>query len=160
MAHLTSMIKFLFVSTIIFGGLIFLVWLGVRDTLTPIVRDAINKPIYAVGEAIDPAGDIQDRKIVKFGPAFWGQYPGGRAFQTVANAVQYLVDNNKVIKGWAVYQLSGDFGIDTYLVNGASYTNKSLIVIRLVKKPTIFKLEKDQGKGPDTVNIPTGVGSP
>lgn len=141
------MIKFLFISTVLIGGFALVAWLGVRDTLTPLERDVINKPLYAVGNAIAPADTltIQDKKIVKFGPAFWGQYPGGRAFQTISDAEQYLVENNKVIDGWAVYQLSGDFIMDTYLVDGAPHLNKSLTVIRLVKKPSIFRPERNPG---------------
>lgn len=152
MIHHAGMMKFLFIATLLFGGLFLVAWLGVRDTLTPLERTDIKNPIYAVGEAIDLAdtlgntGAIQEKKIVKFGPAFWGQYPGGRAFSTIADAEQFLVENNKVIKGWAIYQLSGDFSLDIYLIDGTPYINKSLIVIQLAKKPAIFKRVNPEGK--------------
>ncbi len=133
------MLRITLAVTISLGILALIAWLGVRETLTPLERDHVENPIYAVGEAIDPSVDLETSKIIIFGPAFWGQYPGARAFSTIAGAERYLIENNKAIDGWAIYQLSGDFALDTYLENGHPHLNKSLVVVRLVKKPGIFR---------------------
>ncbi len=120
------------------GLLILAAWLGVKDALTPLARDRIDNPIYAVGEATGLEDDLKRAHIVVFGPAFWGQYPGTRVFASIDSAERYLVENNKVMDGWVIYQLSGDFVLDTYLENGQPHLNKSLVITRLVKKPSAF----------------------
>ncbi len=136
-------------------------WQGTKEALTPLVRDHIEKPVYAVGEAIDPGIDLQAQQVVVFGPAFWGQYPGARVFASIDEAERYLVENNKVIDGWAIYQLSGDFARDTYLENGLPHLNKSLTIKRLVKKPSMFNQDKGATASPPAVPRETdGVRGP
>lgn len=136
--------RILIYTALALGLLVLVVWLGVKDALSPTERSHVENPVYAVGEAVGPDTDLASSKIIMFGPAFWGQYPGGRVFSTIDAAERYLLENNKAIDGWAIYELSGDFRLDTHLENGVPHLNKSLLVRRLVKKPAIFKTEKDR----------------
>ncbi|MCG7588186.1 hypothetical protein, partial [Photobacterium sp. OFAV2-7] len=94
----------------------------------------IYKDLGSYAESI-----AQNKKVVKFGPAFWGIYPGGIAFREAKEAEEYI-DNNKELlnefsAGWAIYQLSGDFALDTKKKGDSHYINKSILVVKSVAKP-------------------------
>lgn len=126
----------IFIILIIFISVI--IWLGMRDTFTPFVRENITKPIYTIGDLNYEKGLKSNKKVVKFGPAFWGIYPGGLAFQSINEAKEYFEaekDNfYKINEKWAIYVLSGDFEKDTTETENNSYINKSLLVIKLQQR--------------------------
>jgi hypothetical protein len=100
---------------------------------TPMVRGEIESPLFTVGSADYSAAMQQGKKVVEFGPlpgsAF---YAGGVAFRTPEEALEWLVHSGKYDKGWRVYELTGDFELDTHMVRGLPHTNKSLLVSREV----------------------------
>ncbi|WP_419810586.1 hypothetical protein [Bacterioplanoides sp.] len=110
------------------------VWLGVKDALTPVVRDNIGTPIYTLGDSSYQQALAQQKQVLKFGPLFWGQYPGGLAFTSAEQALQYLRQNPEEFPDsseWGVYQLSGDLERDVNY-NGATgqlHIRHSLLVI-------------------------------
>ncbi len=118
--------------TIIVGILILLgsiVWLGAKDALVPLDRQAIQRPLYTVAETM--AMDSERPPLV-FGRAFWGAYPGARAFPSVEAAHQFLVAEGKQDRAWSIYRLSGDYELDTYDYRGSRYTARSLLAIEAV----------------------------
>lgn len=91
----------------------------------PIVRDVVSAPIYTIGEVEGYNGALASGKnVVKFGPMFFGLYPGGLAFKNAENARSYIKDKRLDEKVWSVYSLSGDYDLDA--LDG--YINKSLLV--------------------------------
>lgn len=113
--------------------LVLFVWSGVKDSLSPTIRGEITMPIYTLGDGNYGKALAEEKKIVKFGPMFWGLYPGGLAFASVEDAKAYLAANaaefNSLSKDWQVYRLSGDFLLDTRKEGDLSYLNKSLLVL-------------------------------
>jgi hypothetical protein len=94
----------------------------------PTMRTQIESPLYTVS----PASLLQSGKtVLAWGPlpgaAF---YPGTLAFASTAEAQEWLDESGKAEKGWHVYELSGDFNLDTHLVRGLSFTNKTLVIAR------------------------------
>ena len=91
------------------------------------MRTNIKKPIYTVGELSTYTPALKSRKkVVKFGPLFFGLYNGGLAFPTPKQARSYLTKNDWDLSLWSVYELSGDYTID--VTNG--FINKSLLIIK------------------------------
>jgi hypothetical protein len=123
-------------ALIIIGVTIFV---GIKDAFKPLERSSITQAIYTIGDLNYEKSINANKKIVKLGPVFWGIYPGGLAFKNIYSAENCIKNNtellNKFSKGWAIYQLSGDFEQDTYSKNNNYYINKSLFVVELVKKP-------------------------
>jgi len=117
------------------GLLLLLLWLGVKDALVPFEREGIQQALYAVGEVA--AGDAPaaegEARIVTFGPALWGAYPGARAFPDVAAARQYLNEENKRGRKWGIFRLSGDYALDTYDKNGVRRIARTLVVVERVE---------------------------
>lgn len=109
------------------------IWFGTKDALIPMQREQISKPIFTLGDHSYQAAVSGEKRVLKFGPMFWGLYPGGLAFKTREEAVSYMLKHQSqletVSKGWAVYQLSGDFDMDTYLSGEQMYINTSLVVL-------------------------------
>ncbi len=107
--------------------------------MNPLERDNIQQPIYTIGDLNYAESLANNKKIVKFGPAFWGLYPGGIAFSDANQAAEYIKNNKELLNefsdGWAIYQLSGDFALDTEKKGENHYTNKSLFVVRSAAKP-------------------------
>jgi hypothetical protein len=94
----------------------------------PLVRDQIETHLYTVrAETQLQAG----KAVLAWGPlpasAF---YPGCLAFASPDEAQEWLNESGKAQKGWHIYELSGDFNLDTHLVRGLAYTNKTLLVAR------------------------------
>ncbi len=117
------------------GLILWLLWLGVKDALAPFERKVIQQPVYAVGEVTAGAAPAKDSKIVTFGPALWGTYPGARAFPDVAAAQQYLQEQNRRGKNWGIFRLSGDYALDTYEDEGVRRIARTLVVVEQVEQP-------------------------
>ncbi len=118
--------------------LVAVIWLGVRDTLTPFQRADIRQPVYTVSElpgGSDPSTalpDFQTEQVLVFGPAFWGAFPGAPAFPDVDSARRWLQENGR--KGrWGIFRLSGDFFLDTYEREGARHLARTLVVVERVE---------------------------
>jgi len=125
----------LFLSFLVVAALT--VWFGVKDALLPSERAGNENSIYTLGN--DGYRDALEsgKRVVKFGPMFWGIYPGGLAFSSPREARNYFQANSQVFLSadqvWSVYQLAGDFHDDTYEKDGQKYIKKSLIVFKLVE---------------------------
>jgi hypothetical protein len=78
------------------------------------VRDAPDVPIYTLGARSSYSLALQNgTKVLKFGPIFGGVYPGGLAFASAQEARAHLEDNGWDPVRWSVYQLSGDYCLDS-----------------------------------------------
>lgn len=130
MRHIKRIIFILIVVLAIF-------YTGVKDSLSPLQREQINNPIFTIGDINYKRALKEGKNIVKFGPMFWGIYPGGIVFSTPQKAKNYIQNNSKLLSkfssGWAIYKLSGDMDFDATLVNNNQYLNKSLLVVEAVK---------------------------
>ncbi|WP_252177155.1 hypothetical protein [Endozoicomonas sp. 4G] len=115
------------------------VWFGVKDSFAPLVRNAITHPIFTIGDASYQNSLSEGKSIIKFGPLFWGLYPGGLAFKSTREAIAFMQNNQNMLdkfsSGWAVYQLSGDFQRDTYPSGQRHYLKHSLLVRQPVIQP-------------------------
>lgn len=108
------------------------VWLEVKGSFTPLVREDITKPIFTIGDTRYHSALSEGKNVIKFGPMFWGLYPGGLAFKSVEEAIAFMQNNqseqDELSSGWAVYELTGDFELDTYRSHEYRYLNQSLLV--------------------------------
>lgn len=99
----------------------------------PVVRTEIQEPLYTVGGSDYSKALSEGRKVIEFGPlpgsAF---YAGGLAFKQPEEALVWLKSTGKYDEGWRVFKLTGDFLLDTHLVRGLPYTNKTLLVSKEV----------------------------
>jgi len=111
-------------------------WLVLKDAANPMVREAIERPVFAVGEDNEDtrAALAEGRQIVKFGPLLLGAYPGGMAFDSVESARAYIDDGGEPLRRYAVYELSGDMAEDTKLSDGHYRLVRSLVVLRQVDR--------------------------
>ena len=131
---LMKLLKYLILFVLVTAGI---GWLGVKDALTPIERKNTAHPIYTIGDVNYQTALKSETSILKFGKMFWGLYPGGLAFESPEAAISYMESNEHILEkfssGWAVYELSGDYNLDTH---GSSprYLNNSMLVIRSVDK--------------------------
>jgi hypothetical protein len=98
----------------------------------PFVRNVVETPIYTVGDGDDAAALQQNRRVTKLGPMPLGLYRGGLAFESAGEAREYLRARGHTGDGWEVYELSGDFDLDTREVDGRRYINRTLLVVRRV----------------------------
>ena len=100
----------------------------------PTIRTEVNEPLFTVAGADYSKALSEGKKVVEFGPlpgsAF---YAGGLAFKQPEEALVWLKSTGKYDKGWRVFELTGDFEMDTHLVRGLPYTNKTLLVSREVQ---------------------------
>lgn len=110
------------------------IWFGIKDSVSPMQRREINQSIFTIGDANYQQALNEGKSIVEFGKMFWGLYPGGLAFSTPDKAQSFIYTNkdelDKFSSGWAIYELSGDFVLDTEEVGELRYLNKSLIIVR------------------------------
>ena len=125
-----AVVSVVFVALVAVGGLVF------KHYATPMRRDNINVPVYTVGDANYAAALNEGKNIVKFGRLPFGIYPGGIAFDDPLQARENLKEIGKEAD-WDVYQLSGDFALDTKPIESRRYTNKSLLVVRRVGRDSI-----------------------
>jgi hypothetical protein len=98
----------------------------------PFVRSGVETPIYAVGDAESAVAFANDRPVTKRGPIPLGLYPGSRAFESPREAREYLRNSGRDGDGSAVFELSGDFDLDTREVEGRHYITRTLLVVRRV----------------------------
>ena len=115
----------------VLGSLLVMLAIGallLKNYATPVQRDNINVPLYTIGDENYAAALKNGKNIVKFGRLPFGIYPGGLAFDDPLDAQEYLRSIGKE-SDWGVYQLSGDYELDTKLVNGKRCTTESLLVI-------------------------------
>ena len=95
----------------------------------PVLRTEVTEQLFTV-DTSDVAKAVEEgKKVVEFGPlpgsAF---YAGVPAFKQPEEALVWLKSTGKYEQGWRVFELSGDFTLDTHLVRGLPYTNKTLLV--------------------------------
>lgn len=111
-------------------------WLVLKDAATPMVREAIERPVFAVGEDNEDTRKAlaEGLDIVKFGPLLLGAYPGGMAFDSAESARAYIDLGGEPLRRYAVYELSGDMTEDTQLSDGHYRLLRSLVVIRQVDR--------------------------
>lgn len=126
-------IKYLILVLIILS---LIVYLGIKDNLNPLNRKVISHKIYTIGDKNYKKALEEGKSIVKFGELFWGLYPGGLAFKNEEKAKQYILKNKSLLdkfsSGWAIFELSGDYLLDTKEIKGQKYLNKPLFIKRVV----------------------------
>lgn len=99
----------------------------IQRKATPLVRNAVTLPIYTIGETKGYGQALSSGKhVVKFGPMFWGIYPGGLAFKNADATHAYMVKKGLDRNNWSVFVLSGDYALDAT----KGFTNKSLLVLK------------------------------
>jgi hypothetical protein len=98
----------------------------------PFVRNGVESPIYTVGDSHYADALNDERRVSKLGPIPLGLYRGGRAFGTTEEARQYIREAGHEEDGWGVYELSGDFDLDTREIDGRYYIARTLLVVRRV----------------------------
>jgi hypothetical protein len=100
----------------------------------PTVRSEIATPLFTVAGPDYAMAISEGKEVISYGPlpgsAF---YPGCLAFKQPEEALAWLKSTGKKEEGWRVYQLSGDYQLDTHLVRGLAHTNKTLLVSREVE---------------------------
>lgn len=115
-----------------------IIYFGVKDGFPPLKRSNIKTPIYTIGDVSYLESIKEGKSVVKFGPLFWGLYPGGLAFNSPEQAKKYLSDHKEAFYSisdqWMIFELSGDYDLDTYSKENTVFTNKSLLATKLVKK--------------------------
>lgn len=131
------MLKKLSLSIVVLLSVALIAWIGVKDAFNPIKRESVQVPMYTIGDINYAEALAQGKKVVKFGPLFWGTYPGGIAFNNPKEAEDYIKNNSELLntfsEGWGIYELSGDFALDTEKNGDHRYINKSLFVIKTIK---------------------------
>ena len=99
----------------------------------PTLRSEVSEPLYTVDSSAVAKAVSEGKPVVEFGPlpgsAF---YAGAPAFQQPEEALVWLKSTGKYDQGWRVFELSGDYTLDTHLVRGLPYTNKTLQISREV----------------------------
>lgn len=99
----------------------------------PVVRAEISEHLFTVRSSSASRALSEGKKVVEYGPlpgmAF---YAGALAFKQPEEALVWLKSTGKYEEGWRVFELSGDFSLDTHLVRGLPHTNKTLLVCREV----------------------------
>jgi hypothetical protein len=130
MSAMRSFLKFS-VFALVFAGLGTAGYFWLEQYKTPLVREHAEAPLYTVGSPAKGDALHEGKPVLEWGPlpasAF---YPGGLAFRTPAEALEWLVSSGKVQKNWRVYELSGDYNLDTHMVRGLPFTNKTLLISR------------------------------
>lgn len=93
----------------------------------PTLRSEVSEPLFTVDSSAVAKAVAEGKRVVEFGPlpgsAF---YAGMPAFQQPEEALVWLKSTGKYEQGWRVFELSGDYTLDTHLVRGLAYTNKTL----------------------------------
>ena len=92
-----------------------------------------QQPVYTVGRASDAKKIASGEQVIRYGPMFWGLYPGVPAFRTPGAARKFLEDNMMDRAEWRVYQLSGEYDLDVDEAQSPNRINKSLAVVEQVK---------------------------
>lgn len=115
------------------------IYFGVKDSFHATKRVEIEQKIFTIGDINYQKALKEKKNIVKFGPIFWGLYPGGLVFSDIKEAKMFISKNKQILNqfslGWAIYELSGDFTLDTIKIDKQYYLNKSLFIKKLVFKP-------------------------
>ena len=130
---MNAMLKALVVLCVIAGGGSGM-YFWFEQYQIPTVRGTIESPLFTVAGPDYAMAISAGKEVVSYGPlpgsAF---YPGRLAFKQPEEALAWLKSTGKIDEGWKVYQLSGDFQLDTHLVRGLAHTNKTLLVSREVE---------------------------
>lgn len=99
----------------------------------PTIREEVAEPLFTVASAEYDQALAEGKPVIQYGPlpgsAF---YAGGLAFKQPEEALVWLKTTGKYDEGWRVYQLSGDFTLDTHLIRGLSFTNKTLLICKTI----------------------------
>lgn len=99
----------------------------------PTLRTEVAEPLYTVDSSLVAKAVAEGKSMVEFGPlpgsAF---YAGVPAFPQPEEALVWLKSTGKYEQGWRVFELSGDYTLDTHLVRGLPFTNKTLKINREV----------------------------
>ncbi|HMO37342.1 MAG TPA: hypothetical protein PKA06_14990 [Gemmatales bacterium] len=99
----------------------------------PTIRTEVAAPIYTVASPEDIQAISEGKAVVQFGPMPGNAYyAGGLAFRQPEEALLWLRETGKYEEGWRVYELSGDYEMDTHLVRGLPHTNKTLLFVKQV----------------------------
>ena len=97
------------------------------------IRSGIEEPIYTIANNDYSVAISKRKRVVKFGPMFWGLYPGAIAFKTPEDASAYMKKKEMNEEELAVYRLSGNYESDVNQEGEPHRINKSLIMIEKLK---------------------------
>ncbi len=91
------------------------------------------QPVYTVGRVGDAKKIASGEQVIRYGPMFWGLYPGVPAFRTPGTALKFLEDGMMDRAAWQVYLLSGEYDLDVDESQSPNRVNKSLAVVETVR---------------------------
>jgi hypothetical protein len=119
-------------SRILLAGAALLVigaFVALQVHANPLVRRVVETPIYTIGDADFAVALNKNRSVRKLGPLPLGLYRGGVAFNSVKAARRYLRESGHEADGWGVYELSGDYELDTQEIDGRRYITRTMLVL-------------------------------
>ena len=100
--------------------------------MQPVTRHPIADPIYVVADSNAAETLSSGRPVVCWGRLPLGIYNGRRAFSSSPEALDYLQRRGLLSRGYAVYQVSGDFAQDTHQVGERHFTDRTMRITSLV----------------------------
>jgi hypothetical protein len=92
-----------------------------------------QQAVYTVGRQQEATELRAGARVIRYGPLFWGLYPGAVAFRTPSEALKYLQGRGESLAQWQVFQLSGEYDLDVEDGREPNRINKSLVVTELVR---------------------------
>ena len=104
-----------------------------RRTAEATIRSGIDEPIYTIAGNGFSVALSKGKDVIKFGPMFWGLYPGTVAFKTPEDASAYMKKKEMNEEELAVYRLSGNYELDVNQEGDPHRINKSLMMIKKLK---------------------------
>ena len=87
-------------------------WVDIQRLSVPMVRPSPLHPVYTISSPDDAVALAQGKKVVKLGPCLFGLYPGAIAFQSLAQAKDFIGLKGYEPEKWRIFQLSGDYQLD------------------------------------------------
>ena len=87
-------------------------WVDIQRLSVPMVRPSPLHPVYTISSPDDAVALAQGKKVVKLGPCLFGLYPGAIAYQSLAQAKDFIGLKGYEPEKWQIFQLSGDYQLD------------------------------------------------
>jgi len=108
-------------------------WVELHRAARVTVSVSPQQAVYTVGSQDEAAGLRAGVRVTRYGPLFWGLYPGAVAFRTPGEALKYLQRRGLSLTKWQVFQLSGEYDLDVQDASDPNRINKSLAVVEQVR---------------------------
>jgi hypothetical protein len=104
-----------------------------RRTAEATICSSVDEPIYTIAGNDFSVALSKGKDVIKFGPMFWGLYPGTVVFKTPEDASAYMKKKEMNEEELAVYRLSGNYELDVNQEGDPHRINKSLMMIKELK---------------------------